>query len=350
MPILPAQAHRTRPPRLRLAAGMTTLVVVCLVFLLLTTRASLLAQVVEEANAHVEAGIEQFVTYTDTAVDPRTGLPHQSAPRLVESYLSHRVPDPDEALVAAVDGEIVQMEGAGRRLEAGSPLVEEILAVPASSGVVTDPDGGTVHWGRVEVTGPRTPVTVVVARWTDSARERVDRQLSTQGALSVLTAGLAAALSWFLAGRWTRHSAPPVTTGAVVDVDDLTRRIAVALQADPDTRVTWTTVADPAGVDTRLDAGRLAAALLPAALSATRRADGEPVEFGSSLKGAGSDRTLSLWLRDRGEAIPRDRLDALLEEGSLRDTAREYGGRAWAESMAGLGTVLGVDLPAPGPT
>ncbi len=194
---------RLRPaaPRLCLAIGMTALVVACLAFVFVAVRTSLLAQVTEEANTHVEVGVEQFVTYAETAADPLTGRAFESGPRLVESYLSHQVPGPDDALAAEVDGEIIQMERVGRRIEPGSTLAGEILSSPVSSGVVNEIDGGSVHWGRVEVSGSTTPVTLVVARWTDSARERADAQLTTHAGLALLTAGVAAALSWSLTGR-----------------------------------------------------------------------------------------------------------------------------------------------------
>lgn len=106
-------------------------------------------------------------------------------------------------------------------------------------------------------------------------------------------------------------------------------------------------VTEPVPIDA--DAAQLIAALLPAVRAGLHRSASGPLDFGSTLKGSESEYVLSLWLRDRGEVVPRDRLSKLLADPgtSLDAAARDLGGRAWAESTAGLGTVLGVDLPVP---
>ncbi len=209
MPTMPARPRlRASATRLRLAAGMTTLVAICLAIVFLGVRANLLTEVTEEANIHVETEISEFAAYAGTAEDPLTGRPYQSGPRLVEAYLSQHVPAPEDALAAAVDGHIIQLPGAGRRIPDGSPLAGEILSSPANSGVAHEPEGGSVHWGRVEVSGSEDPVIFLAARWTDTARERADAQLTTHAVLAVLTAGAAGVLSWFLAGVLIRGRTP----------------------------------------------------------------------------------------------------------------------------------------------
>ncbi|WP_342319231.1 hypothetical protein [Corynebacterium mayonis] len=80
-----------------------------------------------------------------------------------------------------------------------------------------------------------------------------------------------------------------------------------------------------------------------------------PVELGAEL----NDGVLSLWVRESGVGCESARLDQLLDwhpntaypEGNqaglalLRAVADAHGGKAWAQSTRGLGTITGLDLP-----
>ncbi|AWB82515.1 two-component sensor histidine kinase [Corynebacterium yudongzhengii] len=114
-----------------------------------------------------------------------------------------------------------------------------------------------------------------------------------------------------------------------------------------------------------LDENRVTEAILELFGNALRYSDGE-VAIGSSYHGEGAERVLRLWVRDRGRGISAENQASLFDRftrgeqsGNARPTGaglglsivqaigRAHGGRAYVDSTVGLGSVFGLEIPAP---
>lgn len=113
-----------------------------------------------------------------------------------------------------------------------------------------------------------------------------------------------------------------------------------------------------------LDAERVTEAVLELFGNALKYSD-EQVEIGSTLLGEGEDRTVRFWVRDRGEGIPEETRGKLFDRFSRGDNlgsrpsgaglglsivqaiGEAHGGHAFVESTVGLGSIFGLEIPAP---
>lgn len=114
-----------------------------------------------------------------------------------------------------------------------------------------------------------------------------------------------------------------------------------------------------------LDEQRVTEAILELYGNALRYSDG-PIDLASEYSGAGADRIFRIWVRDRGPGITpaqQERLFSRFTRGSHTSTTRPggaglglsivhaigeaHGGRAFVESTVGVGSVFGLEIPAP---
>ncbi|WP_257160209.1 sensor histidine kinase [Corynebacterium cystitidis] len=121
---------------------------------------------------------------------------------------------------------------------------------------------------------------------------------------------------------------------------------------------------DVAEGETELDPDRVTEAVLELFGNALKYSQDE-VEIGSTLHGEGPDRIVRFWVRDRGEGIAEDKRDQLFSRFSRGDTlgsrpegaglglsivkaiGEAHGGKAYVESTVGLGSIFGLEIPAP---
>ena len=214
---------------------ITLVVVVTLASVIVIIRAVMLGQVSTSANAAVEQEIEEFRHFAAEGTDPETALPFTSAARLVEVYLSRQIPDTRESHLGLIDGRLIQMDTTTfsgdhpSPLRADEPLVHEVLDSPAPSGVVSDPERGTTHWGRVAVDfGPGEPEALfAVAYFTDGDREAVDEQIRTLSALGLGGLAASALIGWLIAGQIIAPLRRLQSVAGSIDNSDLTRRVPV---------------------------------------------------------------------------------------------------------------------------
>lgn len=119
-----------------------------------------------------------------------------------------------------------------------------------------------------------------------------------------------------------------------------------------------------------LDEQRVTEAVLELYHNALKYAGNDSdIDLGSEFEGSGADRVFRIWVRDRGPGVPEDMQDALFDRfhrGTPTDLPRPPGaglglsivkaiaeahrGRAYLNSTVGLGSIFGLELPAPEPT
>lgn len=153
-----------------------------------------------------------------------------------------------------------------------------------------------------------------------------------------------------------------LVTPAEVDVAELTIDVEDKAATISD-RVRLVQVAEGTAV---VDEQRVTEAVLELYGNALRYSDG-PVEIGTEFHGEGAARVLRVWVRDGGQGVPKEQLDTLFSRFSRGERARmsqpgggaglglsivkaiaeAHGGRPYVESIMGLGSVFGMELPAP---
>lgn len=116
-----------------------------------------------------------------------------------------------------------------------------------------------------------------------------------------------------------------------------------------------------------LDEHRVTEAILELFGNALRYSD-DQVSIGSNFVGTGAERRVRVWVRDRGPGITKEKAASLFDRFSRGEQAsterprgaglglsivkaigEAHGGRAYVESTPGLGSVFGLELPAPTP-
>lgn len=112
----------------------------------------------QRANALVESRISELLTFVDLS-------DQGGAEGVVHDHLARTVPGPAETLAAVSNGEVVQMDGAGRELSPDSELYRVIADSPETSGV-----HGFIHWATVSVVDEHQQITFAAA--VDTAEER----------------------------------------------------------------------------------------------------------------------------------------------------------------------------------
>lgn len=197
--------------------------VLTLVGIFFGAREWLLNDVDEQARTAVSEQLDDFLDYAAAEADPNTGAAFGSSTRLLDVYLSTRIPESDESFAGIVDGRIIQMDRGDtpRRLEPGTPEIEQIAGSAEATGVVPDDDGTALHWGKVHVTSPEDsrPAVFVVARYTDAEHARATEILAQLQLLGLIGAGAAMPVALVLA-LWLGRKRP-LPASAVAPLRDV---------------------------------------------------------------------------------------------------------------------------------
>ncbi|MGP6174493.1 sensor histidine kinase [Corynebacterium sp. A21] len=153
---------------------------------------------------------------------------------------------------------------------------------------------------------------------------------------------------------------------APVDVAELT----LDIEEKANTMTQRAQVVAVAEGEVALDEQRVTEAILELYHNALKYVgDDSDIDLGSEFQGSGEDRVFRIWVRDRGPGVPADMQDALFgrfHRGAPTDQPRPSGaglglsivkaiaeahkGRAFLNSTVGLGSIFGLELPAPEPT
>ncbi|ANE03004.1 sensor histidine kinase [Corynebacterium crudilactis] len=150
------------------------------------------------------------------------------------------------------------------------------------------------------------------------------------------------------------HLAPTDVTDLTIDIEDKARTISDRIL-----------LIDAAEGQVSLDEQRITEAILELFGNALRYSEGM-VELCSDFRGAGADRVFRIWVRDKGKGIELEDQEALFgrfTRGSQKHTSRPggaglglsivkaigdaHGGRAFVDSTPGLGSIFGLEIPAP---
>lgn len=150
------------------------------------------------------------------------------------------------------------------------------------------------------------------------------------------------------------HSAPTDVTDLTIDIEDKARTISNRIL-----------LVDAAEGVVNLDEQRVTEAVLELFGNALRYSD-EVVELGSDFSGEGANRRFRIWVRDKGKGIEPAEQHTLFDRfsrGSQTKTSRPggaglglsivkaigdaHGGRAFVNSTPEVGSVFGLEIPAP---
>ncbi|WP_241228363.1 sensor histidine kinase [Corynebacterium hylobatis] len=150
------------------------------------------------------------------------------------------------------------------------------------------------------------------------------------------------------------HPAPVDVAEMAIDIEDK----AVTMSD----RISLIDVAEGTVV---LDEQRVTEAVLELYNNALRYSEGS-IDLATDFLGEGADRRFRIWVRDHGEGIPaekREHLFSRFSRGESSGTQRPggaglglsivkiigeaHGGRAFVESAPGLGSIFGLEIPAP---
>lgn len=208
-PAFPAARPQARKPRRRLSSWFAVFLAILLVTAATLTgvylggRQLLLADLHERAAADVREQLDDFLAYADNGTDPNTAADFGSSTRLLDVYLSSRIPGPEEAFAGFVDGHLIQMDRgeSTRRLTPDSPLIGEIATSGRATGTVVEDDNPAVHWGKVHLTSPEDsrPAVFLVVRYTGAEHAQLDSILGQLRLLGLAGLGVALPVSVVLA-------------------------------------------------------------------------------------------------------------------------------------------------------
>lgn len=151
------------------------------------------------------------------------------------------------------------------------------------------------------------------------------------------------------------HPAPTDVTELTIDIEDKARTISDRI-----------TLVDAAEGVVDLDEQRITEAVLELYGNALRYSEGA-VDLGSDFRGNGSQRVFRIWVRDKGPGIEEAQQQALFNRFSrgprtpdpthksgaglglsiVQAIAKAHGGAAFVNSTPGLGSIFGLEVPAP---
>ncbi|MCT1590707.1 HAMP domain-containing histidine kinase [Kocuria palustris] len=187
--------------RWRIVGWIVLTTAIALLAVVVTMRSLLQGQVDQAADAGIVQEVEEFRTFVDEGVDPRTAQPFASEAELMERYLSRQTPATHEAFIAVADGDVSYLDNAaddaGELLAADAAELDSLLADPSASGV-RDTEHGSVRWGRVDTEDGSA---FLVLQFTDPAHDDVDQQVLLLVGVAAGGLALTALIAWFAAGQ-----------------------------------------------------------------------------------------------------------------------------------------------------
>ncbi|MER6927438.1 ATP-binding protein [Kocuria palustris] len=213
--------------RWRIVGWIVLTTAIALLAVVVTMRSLLQGQVDQAADAGIVQEVEEFRTFVDEGVDPRTAQPFTSEAELMERYLSRQTPATHEAFIAVADGDVSYLDNAaddaGELLAADAAELDSLLADPSASGV-RDTEHGSVRWGRVDTEDGSA---FLVLQFTDPAHDDVDQQVLLLVGVAAGGLALTALIAWFAAGQILLPVRRIATVAQRVSGHDLSPRVPV---------------------------------------------------------------------------------------------------------------------------
>lgn len=213
--------------RWRIVGWIVLTTAIALLAVVVTMRSLLQGQVDQAADAGIVQEVEEFRTFVDEGVDPRTAQPFASEAELMERYLSRQTPATHEAFIAVADGDVSYLDNAaddaGELLAADAAELDSLLADPSASGV-RDTEHGSVRWGRVDTEDGSA---FLVLQFTDPAHDDVDQQVLLLVGVAAGGLALTALIAWFAAGQILQPVRRIAAVAQRVSGHDLSPRVPV---------------------------------------------------------------------------------------------------------------------------
>lgn len=174
---------------------------------------------------------DKLLSFVHSALDPATGAPYTDVDKLLAAHLRTNLPDVDETFFSVVAGQPGQRSPhtPAARLDLDHQVVALGADVSAPSSTLVDSSAGPVRATVLPVhvsTDPR-PASLVVGQFLRPPRQEawdIIRLLTIVGTITLL---LAAAASWFVAGRILAPVRLVRRTAQQITESDLSRRIPV---------------------------------------------------------------------------------------------------------------------------
>lgn len=180
-------------------------------------------------RADVHDLANEAVEKTAVEVEAHSRLPggHSSSAELIETYLSHEVPEANEVLVGVIDDRLVfqQLDSLTRPdvdARAFSPMVRSIIANEPASGIT---DG--VHWGKITVPSAEGLDYVVVLVSTEQVYADLNRQTLIFAGLGLISLSMAAAIAWVISSRIIAPVRQVAQVAERISQSNLTTRVPV---------------------------------------------------------------------------------------------------------------------------
>ena len=152
---------------------------------------------------------------------------HASSAELIETYLSHEVPEAHEVLVGVIDDRLVfqQLDTLTRpEVDARgfSSMVRSIVIGQPTTGIT---DG--IHWGKITVPSEEGLDYVVVLVSTEQVYADLNRQTLIFTGLGLISLAMAAAIAWVISSRIISPVREVARAAERISKSNLTTRVPV---------------------------------------------------------------------------------------------------------------------------
>ena len=152
---------------------------------------------------------------------------HASSAELIETYLSHEVPEANEVLVGVIDDRLVfqQLDQLTRpQVDARgfSSMVRSIVIGQPTSGIT---DG--VHWGKITIPSEEGMDYIVVLVSTEQVYADLNRQTLIFTGLGLISLAMAAAIAWVISSRIISPVREVASAAERISKSNLTTRVPV---------------------------------------------------------------------------------------------------------------------------
>lgn len=225
--------------RARILAWILLVVMLASLVTVLITGRVLFSMVDARATAELAHEAEKFHAFANSG-DPATGLPFDSPDELLDSYLTHSVPESSETLFSLIGGS-PHLRSRGTppvRLDADPVFVAAVAAerAPVHGHLATS--AGPVTYAVIPVMSSETASSgtgsstgsdgaLVIAEFLGPAHDQVWSTLTVMSVISLLALGIAGATGWVVAGRVLAPIRDVRVTAEAIGESDLARRIVV---------------------------------------------------------------------------------------------------------------------------
>ncbi len=182
-------------------------------------------------SAALAQEIDEFNTFREQGIDPRTGTEFTTVQRLFETALRRNVPDDSEVLIGWWDGQARQAsnQDLARQLANGPVFDATVRPLVSGNGGVQEVETvlGATNIAVQPVADGRTRGAWVVVFLEDAERADLREVMQIYALVALLALGAVSAGAWSVSGRLLRPVRELTATTQEISETDLSRRIPV---------------------------------------------------------------------------------------------------------------------------